>query len=830
MPATPLPFDSALARALDRTEATRGVTPADAELLFDARGHDLERLLSVASAVRDEGLARSGRDGVITYSKKVFIPVTFLCQDRCHYCTFVESPGALARMGRPSFMSPDDILEVARAGAAMGCKEALFTLGDRPENRWPSARAWLDEHGYASTLDYIRAMAKLVLEETGLLPHLNPGVMSFSELQALRPVAPSMGMMLETTATRLWSEKGGVHYGSPDKDPALRLRVLDDAGRSRVPFTTGVLLGIGENNAERAEALFAIRASHERYGHVQETIVQNFRAKPKTAMQNDDDLETQEYAAAVAVARLVMGPDATIQAPPNLTDSGELGLLIRAGIDDWGGVSPLTADHVNPERPWPELDDLAALTADAGFELRERLTAHPPYIDGEGWIDARIRSHVDALAAPSGLADEQAPVVGRPWRAAPVAAAPRATVLGGLLGRAAADPAGLSDDDYVALLGLDGAELEALASLADEVRVRAVGADVTFVINRNLDSSLPLDAELVGALADEAAALGATEICVQGALPDGVPASGYLDLVAAIRERQPGMHLHAFRPAEVADAAWRLGVTTGEFYGRLRHAGVHTVPGTGARILDDGIRARLSGGADGPVDEWIATVTAAHAAGLRSTATMVYGHVETAADQVRHLRTLRRLQQSTGGFTEFIAMPFVPLDSPVVVAGARPGPTVRESRAVHAVARLMLHGSIDHVQASWTKLGLATSQAVLLGGADDLGGLLLDGVIAPEAGAEVHRSLTVSDVARIAGEIGRTARQRTTDYATPTEAQLARARASVLPDAPAPSRLQLTLAPQRPRPAAFAEPAVAEPAVAELVEAPEPVPVAEPPR
>jgi len=481
-----------ISAALDRIERDRSVTESDAAILGAARGADLERLLAVASAIRDEGLERAGRAGVITYSKKVFIPITFLCQDRCHYCTFVETPGALVRQGRPSYMSPDEILEVARAGAALGCKEALFTLGDRPENRWPTARAWLDEHGYASTMHYIRAMAKLVLEETGLLPHLNPGVMSFSELQSLRPVAPSMGMMLETTATRLWSEKGGVHYGSPDKDPALRLRVLEDAGRSRVPFTTGVLLGIGENDAERAEALFAIRASHERYGHIQETIVQNFRAKPKTAMQNEDDLALQEYAAAVAIARIVMGADATIQAPPNLTDAHELGLLIRAGIDDWGGVSPLTADHVNPERPWPELDDLARLTADAGFELRERLTAHPQFVTGAAraagrgdWIDARIRPHVDALALPSGLAREGAPVVGRPWRA-PAPAETRTP----LVERAAADPSGLSDADYVALLEADGAELEALASLADAVRVAAVGDDVSYVINRNIDASV----------------------------------------------------------------------------------------------------------------------------------------------------------------------------------------------------------------------------------------------------------------------------------------------------------------------------------------------------
>jgi FO synthase len=780
-----------LTDALDRAERSRDVNERDAETLLSARGAELDRLLAVASAVRDEGLDRSGRTGVITYSKKVFIPITFLCQDRCHYCTFVETPGGLLAMGKPSYMSPEEILEVARAGAAMGCKEALFTLGDRPENRWPSARAWLDEHGYASTIDYIGAMAKLVLEETGLLPHLNPGVMSFSELQALRPVAPSMGMMLETTATRLWSEKGGVHYGSPDKDPALRLRVLDDAGRSRVPFTTGVLLGIGEDDAERVESLFAIRASHERYGHIQETIVQNFRAKARTAMQNERDLALEEYVAAVAVARLVMGPDATIQAPPNLTDATELGLLIRAGIDDWGGVSPLTADHVNPERPWPELDELARLTADAGFELRERLTAHPQFVapsaTGDDWLDARLRPHVDALALPSGLADESAPVVGRPW------AAPTASRRGTpLLARAAADPAGLGDDDYAALLGSDGAELEALAALAHDLRVATVGPDVSFVINRNLDTSLlgtTLDLARIGDLADEAAALGATEICVQGALPRHLPGEAYLDVVAAIRERQPGLHLHAFRPTEVADGAARLGIPVRAFYERLRAAGVGTVPGTGARILDDRIRALLSAGADPSVRSWIETVEAAHAVGLRSTATMVYGHVESPADQVAHLRALTRIHDRTGGFTEFIAMPFVPVDSPVV-PGARPGPTVRESRAVHAVARLMLHGRIDHVQAAWTKLGLDTARAVLLGGADDIGGLLLDGTIAPEAGAEAHRSLTLADVDRVAGETGARARQRTTDYGSPTPEQFAHARRA---DAPAASRLHLTL-------------------------------------
>lgn len=763
-----------IAGALARLECSEVVDQRDAEVLFGARGDNLERLLLVASRLRDEGLARSGRTGIITYSKKVFIPVTQLCQDRCHYCVFVDTPGGLAKRNIPVFMSPEQILDVARQGAALGCKEALFTLGDRPENRWPSARNWLDDHGYESTLDYIRAMAILVLEQTGLLPHLNPGVMSWSELQRLRPVAPSMGMMLETTATRLWSQKGGVHYGSPDKDPALRLRVLEDAGRSRIPFTTGVLLGIGENDAERADALFEIRRSHERHGHIQETIVQNFRSKPRTAMQNEADLALQEYVAAVAVARIVMGPDATIQAPPNLTDSQELGLLLRAGIDDWGGVSPLTPDHVNPERPWPELETLARLTRDGGFELRERLTAHPGFIrDDQTWLDPRLHSQVHALADPAtGLAREDAPVVGRSWSAEPELRAGRLT---DLLDAAELTPAALSDEEYVALLGADGADLDRLVHIADELRRSTVGDDVSFVINRNLDLSLydpkrsfagSLDLALIRDLADEAHALGATEVCLQGAVTAGGE-DAYVDIIGTIRRAQPGLHIHCLRPVEIAAAAGRLGVTVRVFLQRMRVAGADSVPGTGARILDDRIRAVLSDQTDPPMESWIDVVTSAHSLGLATTATMVYGHIETPADQVGHLRLLGSIQDATGGFTEFIPMPYMPLEaSSTVAAVAGPGPTLRQTRAVHAVARLMLTGRIDHIQAAWTKLGLAAAESVLRGGADDLGGLLLGGTLAPTAGAEAHRALSIGDVRAIAADLGRPLRQRTTLYET----------------------------------------------------------------
>ncbi|RAK40265.1 FO synthase subunit 1 [Actinoplanes lutulentus] len=407
------PVPASIQRALRRAAGGETIDVDDAIALLGADGEQFDELLAIAGGVRDAGLREAGRPGVVTYSRKVFIPLTRLCQDRCHYCTFATVPHRLPS----AYLELDEVLEIARQGAAQGCKEALFTLGDRPEARWPAARQWLDERGYESTLDYVRACAVAVLTETGLLPHLNPGVMTFDELQWLKPVSPSMGMMLETTATRLWSEKGGPHYGSPDKEPAVRLRVLDDAGRAGVPFTTGILIGIGENIAERADSLFAIRRTAQEYGHIQEVIIQNFRAKPDTAMRGMPDAELRELAATVAVARILMGPRARIQAPPNLIDQ-EFPLLLRAGIDDWGGVSPVTPDHVNPERPWPQIDNLRELSARSGFELRERLTIYPEYVRraDEGWLDPHLSAHVTALSGPDGLALEISPDP-RPWRA-----------------------------------------------------------------------------------------------------------------------------------------------------------------------------------------------------------------------------------------------------------------------------------------------------------------------------------------------------------------------------------------------------------------------------
>src|SRR4051794_9857157 len=521
------PTPQQVRRALARAERGSALDPAEATVLLSARGEDLERLSIVAARVRDRGLEDAGRPGVVTYSPKVFIPLTRLCRDRCHYCTFVETPGQAERDGRAPYLSPDEVLAIAQQGAALGCKEALFTLGDRPEDRWPQAREWLAAHGYDDTLSYVRAMSIRVLEETGLLPHINAGVMSWPELARLKPVAPSMGLMLETTADV------PAHRGSPDKEPAVRLRMLEDAGRHNIPFTTGVLLGIGESYADRAESLFAIRRVHREYGHVQEVIVQNFRAKDDTAMRAQPDVGAAELAAAVAVARLVLGPSMRVQAPPNLIDLDETAMLVAAGIDDWGGVSPLTPDHVNPERPWPEIEQLAAATERCGFSLRERLTAYPSYVlAGEPWLDPRVISHVRALADPAGLAVEGATPTGLPWQEPdplwvsagrtdlhttidtegrtgdrrgdfdevygdwtavaarlPTSRAPEridGDVMAALR-RAERDPAAMTDDDAFALVTADGAALDAFTSYADALRRDAVGDDVTYVVNRNLN-------------------------------------------------------------------------------------------------------------------------------------------------------------------------------------------------------------------------------------------------------------------------------------------------------------------------------------------------------
>lgn len=829
-----VPTESALRRALRRADDGVAIDAVEAEVLLHARGEQLDRLLAVASRVRDAGLVAAGRPGVVTYSRKVFIPLTRLCRDRCHYCTFATVPN---RLPAP-FLSPDEVLAIAAAGAELGCKEALFTLGDQPEDRWQAAREWLDAAGYPDTLSYVRAMAIRVLETTGLLPHLNPGVLTWSQLQRLKPVAPSMGMMLETTARRLWSEQGGPHYASPDKDPEVRLRVLHDAGRSAVPFTTGILIGIGETLAERVESLFAIRAIARAYGGIQEVIVQNFRAKPDTAMRGMPDAEAEELAVTVAVARIVLGPGVRIQAPPNLVD-GEFALLLRAGIDDWGGVSPLTPDHVNPERPWPQIDTLTERTAAAGFELAERLTIYPEYVRrGEPWLDPRLVPHVAALAdpdtglavpgrIPTGLAWQEPETVlvdtGRSdlgvsidtagrgadrrddfgsvygsWEELRVKVGPQRTERAGVAGtrlrpgfstalrHAETDPAGLSDADSLILLDAeDGAELDALADLADRVRADTVGDEVTYVVTRNINftnvcytgcrfcafaqrrtdaDAYTLSLSQVGERAEQAWSVGATEVCMQGGIHPDLPGTAYFDIAAEVKRRAPDLHVHAFSPMEVVNGASRTNLSIADWLTAARESGVDSLPGTAAEILDDDVRWVLTKGKL-PTSAWIEVVTTAHGLGIPTTSTMMYGHVDTPAHWVAHLKLLAELQARTGGFTEFVLLPFVHTNAPLYLAGiARPGPTHRENRAVHALARLLLHGRIDNIQTSWVKLGDGGVVDVLRGGVNDLGGTLMEETISRMAGSDNGSYKTIADLESLATKAGRPARQRSTGY------------------------------------------------------------------
>jgi FO synthase len=835
----PAPTPQQLRRALARVRRGATLDVSEAAVLLSATGEHLAELMSAAARVRDAGLEAAGRLGVVTYSPKVFIPLTHLCRDRCHYCTFVTVPGKLAAQGKAPYLSPDEVVALAADGAALGCTEALFTLGDRPEDRWPEAAQWLDEHGYDSTLDYVRAMAVRVLEETGLLPHLNPGVMAWSEINRLKPVSPSMGMMLETTSTRLFTEKGQPHHGSPDKDPAVRLRVLEDAGRLSVPFTTGILVGIGETTQERAESIFAIRKVARQYRHVQEVIVQNFRAKPDTAMRSIDDAGAEEHLAAIAVTRLVLGPRMRVQAPPNLVDLDECAALLAAGVDDWGGVSPLTPDHVNPERPWPSLDRLRNVTASAGFELRERLTVHPEYVRaGEPWIDPRVSAHVAALADETGLAQPGVRPRGLPWQepdggfvasgrtelhteidtegrtsdrradfedvygdwsmlresvASTAPAAPAVTLgpdLRAALAQAETDPRALTDDQALALLTADGPALDEVRRIADTYRQEVNGDDVTYVVNRNINftnvcytgcrfcafaqrrtdaDAYSLSLDQVADRAEEAWQLGATEVCMQGGIDPELPGTAYFDLVTAVKQRVPEMHVHAFSPMEVVNGAARTGLSIHDWLLKAKEAGLDTIPGTAAEILDDEVRWVLTKGKL-PTSAWIEVISTAHRLGIGSSATMMYGHVDRPQHWVGHLRVLQRVQDAAlergvGGFTEFVPLPFVHTSAPIYLAGvARPGPSLRDNLAVHAVARIMLHGRIDNIQTSWVKLGVDGTRLMLESGANDLGGTLMEETISRMAGSEHGSAKTVAELAAIAEGIGRPVRQRSTTY------------------------------------------------------------------
>ena len=766
-------------------------------------------------------LARARRDAafgsVVTYSPKVFIPLTMLCRDKCGYCTFAQPP---ARLGTP-YLEPDDVLAIARQGAELGCHEALFTLGEKPELRYPVARDWLNRHGYDSTVHYVAAMAQLVLDETGLLPHGNTGAMNRDELALLRPVTPSQGMMLESLRGDL-----DAHRGAPDKVPARRLETLEWAGELQIPYTTGILVGIGENRADRIEALEAIAASHQRHGHVQEVIVQNFLPKAGTAMHNAEPCPRADYLDAIALARMILPLDVHVQAPPNLSD--DFGDLLDAGVSDWGGVSPVTADHVNPERPWPDLDRLREVTEAKGHTLAPRLTIHPAFAcEPERWLDPALhfpvadRSDSDGYArdddgsvwpertmerakVDDGAEFELTGTISSQWYVGtgadpeslipgkPFATGAVKEVLDGV--RAGQD---VGFDEILTLFRARGREVAAVAQVADELRQEIVGDVVTWVANRNINytnvctfkcrfcgfSKGPLSLNLRGTpylleledIADrtiEAAEAGATEVCLQGGIHPNFDGDYYIDVARAVHEAVPGMHIHGFTALEVTEGAKRNQEPLADYLTRLKEAGQKSLPGTAAEILHDDVRATLCPDKIN-TEEWLEAHRIAHSVGLGSNVTIMFGSIERPEHWVHHLLRTRALQEETGGFTEFVGLPFVHMASPIYLQKkSRRGPTFREVVLMHAVARIAYRGRIDNIQGSWVKLGFDSISQLLQSGANDLGGTLMDENISRAAGADHGTEVTAEDFRRIVEPLGRTLVQRTTLYGRPDPSNL----------------------------------------------------------
>jgi FO synthase len=765
----------------------------DEEALSLAGFDDTRSLMSVAGAIRD-----AGHQNTVSYSRKVFIPLTHLCRDVCHYCTFAQVPRKL----KAPYLTPDEVLKIAQDGARAGCKEALFTLGDKPELRYKAARNGLKELKQDSTLSYLRDMSQMVLDETGLFPHLNPGLMAADELAEMRKVSISMGIMLESASDRL-TEKGMPHYGSPDKVPARRLETLKLAGEAKVPFTSGILIGIGETRFERIESLLALRNANEPHGHIQEIIIQNFRAKAETLMVDAPEPDMNELLWTISLARIIFGAEMNIQAPPNLSP-GIFEQIVDAGINDWGGVSPVTPDFVNPEAPWPHLTDLADKTAGAGKLLIERLALYPGYAnDLPQWVDPSVEPLVLRAIDGSGFARTEN------WAAGAVEAPPeidlaRVTAiakqgpsadLADILGKAKSG-GGLSEDDIVRLFKARGNDYTAVCQAADEMRKQVTGDEVTYCVNRNINYTnvcyfkcqfcafskgkmsenlrgkpYDLSHEEIMRRTKEAWGRGASEVCLQGGIHPEYTGQTYIDICRSIKQVNPDMHIHAFSPLEVWQGAKTLGVPVAEFLGQLKEAGLGTLPGTAAEILDDEVRATLCPDKINTA-QWLEVMEAAHGQGFNTTATIMYGHMEQYKHIARHLLRIRDLQEKTGGFTEFVILPFIHMESPIYLKGrARKGPTFREAILIHAISRLVLHPLIKNIQASWTKLGHEGVRACLQAGVNDLGGTLMNETITRAAGAAHGQETSPEEMEEIIRSIGRTPRQRSTTYGEVTELQ-----------------------------------------------------------
>ena len=777
----------------------------DDQALALAEYRDLGRLMPLAAARRD-----AAHGSIVSYSRKVFVPLTQLCRDVCHYCTFAQAPAE----GKPPYLTIDAVLEIARAGQAAQCKEVLFTLGDKPELRYPAARTALERLGHETTLSYLAEAANAVLTETGLLPHVNPGCMTASDLAALRRVSISQGIMLESASERL-CEPGGPHHGSPDKVPSVRLETIRVAGEQRVPFTTGILIGISETRRERVEALLALRALHETYGHLQEIIIQNFRPKAGTRMAGVPAVALEEHLWTIAVARLVFPPEMNIQAPPNLS-AGALAPLIDAGINDWGGVSPVTPDHVNPEAPWPHLKVLERATKAAGKELVERLAIYPAYArSARAWVDKSLQTSllhkVDADGWPR--TDEWSPgMAGALPHVAPQVAKSLSRQIASILSRVGAGVP-LDEQDLVRLFRARGDEFSEVRAAADALRREASGDVISYVVCRNINYTnvcyfkcqfcafskgklsenlrgrpYTLSMDEIARRAREAWDRGATEVCMQGGIEPSFTGQTYLEICAAVRQAVPGMHIHAFSPLEVHQGAATLGVPVGEFLTTLKAAGLGTLPGTAAEILDDEVRAVLCPDKIG-TDRWLDVMRTAHGVGFKTTSTIMYGHVDRYEHWARHLLRIRALQVETGGFTEFVPLPFVHMEAPIYLKGrARRGPTFREAVLMHAVARLALHPVLTNIQTSWVKMGPEGVKVCLESGANDLGGTLMDETITRSAGAVHGQEMTPARMESIIRSIGRIPRQRTTVYGEAPEERYA---ASFAPRCEAPAIIAL---------------------------------------
>jgi FO synthase len=759
--------------------------------------HDLPQLMERAAALRDAGFGQA-----VSYSRKVFIPLTQLCRDVCHYCTFAQSP----RPGERAYLTLDEVVDVARRGAEAGCREALFTLGDRPELRYPQARAELAELGHPTTISYLVAAAGAVFEATGLLPHANPGVLTETELRGLREVCPSQGLMLESASPRLL-EPGQVHHGSPDKDPEARLATMRLAGELAIPYTSGILIGIGETREERIASLLALRALHDEYGHIQEIIIQNFRAKPQTRMAQAPEPTLDDLLWTIACARVIFGPEMAIQAPPNLSPD-TFGTLIRAGINDWGGVSPVTPDHVNPEAPWPHLEQLARETEREGKVLTERLTVYPPYVRQlDTWVAEGLRTAVVQASEADGFAREGTWSPGDRDAVLPAALldrlddakAPVPTSRMQALCALASRGDGLDESEIAELFSARGDDFVTVVRAADALRREVNGDEVTYVVNRNINytnvcyfkcqfcafskgklsenlrgAPYDLDLEEIGRRSVEAWERGATEVCMQGGIHPEYTGATYLDICRTVKAAVPDMHVHAFSPLEVWQGAATLGISLDAFLRQLKAAGLGTLPGTAAEVLHDEVREtlcpdKLSSG------QWLDVMDTAHRVGFRTTATIMYGHIDRPRHWARHLTSIRDLQATTGGFTEFVPLPFVHMEAPLYLKGqARRGPTFRESLLMHAVARLALHPLVPNIQASWVKLGPRGVRACLEAGVNDLGGTLMNESITRAAGAGFGEELSPEQMEALISGAGRTPKQRSTSYGEPPAPQVAR--------------------------------------------------------